>query len=124
MQWADKHGDTNLATMDLSTIRLTKAVGKKAAAQDISAQSINGHTTADNQASVACMIFWPNSTGADVSHYFSGDVGDEIEERLLRWATVPTTAKGDVRETIQVQAMKLSHHGMSPSLPCSPSLYH
>jgi hypothetical protein len=51
---------------------------------------VNSNTTGNNQASIACMIIWPHET-YDVSHYFGGDLGDDMEERVLRWSTVPET---------------------------------
>ncbi|KAL9100238.1 MAG: hypothetical protein Q9163_004365 [Psora crenata] len=81
-------------------------------------QSINGPTTPNNQASVACMIIWPTYpyNHTRISHYFAGDVGawennmtKDIEERILRWATEPQDNM--VRIPVFVEQMKLSHHG-------------
>ncbi|KAF3098998.1 hypothetical protein TWF706_006583 [Orbilia oligospora] len=63
-----------------------------------SAQFITGNTSGNNQSSIACMIIWgePDNNDPDsinnfvVTHYFGGDVGDLVEERLLRWSTLPT----------------------------------
>ena len=92
--------------------------------QQVDVTSIKGITTANNQASLACMIIWPDANKARVTHYFAGDAGakefqkwtgdskkgGDIEERILRWSTVPTGKKG-VRNPIPIDGMKLSHHG-------------
>lgn len=81
-------------------------------------QSIDGPTTSNNQASVACMIIWPTDPKyeARISHYFAGDIGarendmtKDIEERILRWATEPQDNM--TRIPVVVEQMKLSHHG-------------
>ncbi|KAI9692829.1 MAG: hypothetical protein M1822_004823 [Bathelium mastoideum] len=99
--------------------------------------TITGTTTSNNQASVACMIVWPNSTEANVTHYFAGDAGakekknwpggwpgnaattpaNDIEERILRWSTVPEVADGTIRVPINIETIKLSHHGAKFSTP-------
>ena len=87
-------------------------------------KSINGSTSSNNQASIACMIIWPYAAGKRLaSHYFAGDIGSreranwaanasDVEERVLRWSTVPLANK-KIREPINVDAMKFSHHGES-----------
>ena len=76
----------------------------------ISVQSVKGFTTGNNQASIACMVIWPHAD-CDISLYLGGDLGDLMEEQVLRWSTTPTDT--NVRRTApRVQSIKLSHHGM------------
>jgi len=73
-------------------------------------QSIPGTTTPNNLVSIICMVFWPGNT-ARVSHYLGGDAGDEVEDKVLLWAT--KQIDNTTRKPIHVEAMKLSHHGES-----------
>lgn len=79
---------------------------------EISIQSVTGPTTGNNQASIACMIIWPHAE-CDVSLYIGGDLGDEMEEQILRWSTIPSATDTNVRIPPRVDCLKLSHHGMS-----------
>ncbi|KAI5783944.1 hypothetical protein DFH27DRAFT_615802 [Peziza echinospora] len=85
---------------------------------DASAAAIVGTTTAKNQSSIASMIIWPDDERANVSHYLGGDLGDFMEDRVLRWSTVPTDGEGKVRKPTQISHLKLSHHGAKFSTPC------
>ncbi|KAF3187984.1 hypothetical protein TWF788_001448 [Orbilia oligospora] len=79
---------------------------------DFSVNLIPGSTTDNNQASIACMIFWPNKD-ALVTHYFAGDCGDQVEANIMSWASDPEDVKNkkSPRVIINVRAVKLSHHG-------------
>ncbi|KAK6510291.1 hypothetical protein TWF481_005008 [Arthrobotrys musiformis] len=91
----------------------------KTSKENFSAQFITGRTSGNNQSSIACMIIWgepTNGTEFLVTHYFGGDVGDLVEERLLRWSTIPD-ASGDIRTALKISCHKLSHHGSKFSTP-------
>ena len=78
----------------------------------VSTSSIKGNTTGNNQASVACMVIWPNANFGDVSHYLGGDLGDENEDALVRWSMTPNQANNRRSNAdMRVRAMKVSHHG-------------
>ncbi|KAF3191351.1 hypothetical protein TWF225_001489 [Orbilia oligospora] len=83
---------------------------------DVSVNLIPGSTTDNNQASIACMIFWPNKD-ALVTHYFAGDCGDQVEADIMSWASDPVDVKNkkSPRVIINVRAVKLSHHEMLPA---------
>ncbi len=123
--WADKDDDDSTTTIRFSSLQLIDPPGslanKAGETKDdakYSSRSIKGETTLNNQASVACMIFWPSSTKGNVSHYFGGDMGDVYEEAILRWSA--TYDSGTRRlEPIHIRAMKLSHHGRHPTSPAS-----
>ena len=79
---------------------------------------VPGSTTTVNQASIACMIIWPNKDRAIISHYFGGDLGDEVESMVIKWSTVPEGASDNIRrKRTHVYATKLSHHGAKQSTP-------
>jgi len=115
-RWADASGTTYLGGMKFHQLRLVSTNNTSVAEtaghhNDFSTQAVNGTTTGNNLASIACMIFWPSIERENVSHYFAGDLGDEIEENIIKWATFPNP-QTQVLEPIRVGAMKLSHHGM------------
>lgn len=141
----DPEGDDRRATMawktneDLTEIQLEKASNASTPTSlqgpasffnvsyhdspPLGSLSVNGPTTANNQASVAAMIIWPGKNKTPrISHYFAGDIGsrefvegrpvpNDIEERILRWSTVPKSSTGNTRLPVTVESMKLSHHG-------------
>ncbi|KAF3920981.1 hypothetical protein ABW20_dc0103144 [Dactylellina cionopaga] len=89
----------------------------KSASKDISAKFVSGHTTGNNSSSISCIIVWRSyGEGPQVTHYFSGDVGDDVEEELLRWLSVPRSGS-NIRDPINLQIYKLSHHGAKFSTP-------
>lgn len=116
---------------DLTDIRLTKKVpsfrcdeqGRGMARDDslyprggdISTQSVLGTTTGNNQASIACMIIWPHEN-VDISLYIAGDLGDKMEEHILRWSAAPSAMDPNTRITPVVDCVKLSHHGKRSSI--------
>ncbi|KAJ9633787.1 hypothetical protein H2199_009234 [Coniosporium tulheliwenetii] len=72
---------------------------------------VEGSTTNINQASIAAVVIWPSSTSKDpgrLTHYVAGDLGNEQEEYLIRWATIPDGSGN--RAANKCAAMKLSHH--------------
>ncbi|KAK6338566.1 hypothetical protein TWF730_002629 [Orbilia blumenaviensis] len=94
--------------------------------ENLSASFIRHDTSGNNQSSIACIILWGETTGRKdprdneltVTHYFGGDVGDEVEERLIRWLTLPSIVHGRLRRTpLKVTCHKLSHHGSKFSTP-------
>lgn len=127
MVWADDKGNCDISSMRMGYLRLLPANKCKSKelkmAEPVRSMAVDGTTTANNLASVASMIIWPDATGANVSHYFAGDVGDEIEERLLRWSTIPSN-DGKIRIPAPIKAMKLSHHGELNTVTREPSLAH
>ncbi|KAG8533528.1 uncharacterized protein KY384_001268 [Bacidia gigantensis] len=76
---------------------------------DISIASVKGYTTGNNQSSIACMIIWAN-TDCEISLYTGGDLGDEMEEHVLRWSATPSPTDANVRTPPLVDIVKLSHH--------------
>lgn len=78
----------------------------------ISVDAIMGGHTISNQQSIGLMVIWPDPNKAKVSHYFAGDLGYDIEERILRWSTVPHKLYPTmIRIRTKIQFIKLSHHG-------------
>ena len=111
---------------NLKTITLKKAPQKTGSDTDDS-QRIGvdlverGDPTVNNESSIACMVIWPtiqdpSNHDTYISHYFGGDLGEDSEEEILRWSTVPSKFVPNVRHAITVLCMKLSHHGMQPAL--------
>ena len=74
-------------------------------------------TTPVNQSSIACLIIWPDPNKAILSHYFAGDLGEDIEQMVLKWSTVPSTENQHIRNATRCSAAKLSHHGARQSTP-------
>ena len=129
MSWVDDSQGEDLTLLKLKPTSATPISSsdrccflQNALDEMIQPQSVNGPTTPNNQASVACMIIWPleGQPLPRISHYFAGDIGarefkgtatvpNDIEERILRWSTVP--AQNNSRVQVAVESMKLSHHG-------------
>ncbi|KAF5536846.1 hypothetical protein FNAPI_11620 [Fusarium napiforme] len=114
-QWTDDSNQSDLSKMNLDKMVLRKKRNTKS--DDVSTTLIKGRTTGNNGCSIACMVIWPDSSQAKVSHYFAGDSGDQEEEQFLRWATVETTPGSGIREPIRIDTIKLSHHGAKFSTP-------
>ncbi|KAK6499507.1 hypothetical protein TWF506_004137 [Arthrobotrys conoides] len=119
--------DSGLAAEDEKAGKNGKAIANwmnKTAKERLSAQLITGRTSGNNQSSIACMIIWGEPENNDpannftVTHYFGGDVGDLVEERLLRWSTIPVAGTaGARRDPLRISCHKLSHHGSKFSTP-------
>jgi hypothetical protein len=122
MHWATGRDETNKVFIARLSMNTTT---QKASAKDLnlsqkvsegpSALSVGGHTTGNNQCSLACMLVWPNPTVAHVSAYYGGDMGEENEEHVLRWSLIPNDPNDPTSDRsnvgFQIPAMKLSHHG-------------
>ncbi|KAF3117427.1 hypothetical protein TWF103_006171 [Orbilia oligospora] len=118
--WAYAHADQgniqSESTSGVIDVDSTNTTEKRH--DDVSVNLIPGSTTDNNQASIACMIFWPNKD-ALVTHYFAGDCGDQVEADIMSWASDPVDVKNkkSPRVIINVRAVKLSHHGSKFSTP-------
>ena len=90
----------------------------------ISTNVIKKGTTDVNQDSIALMVIWPHHTKAVVSHYFAGDLGYDIEEKILRWSTIPENEGNptSLRRSNEIDIVKLSHHGRT--FPRNLQAYH
>ncbi|PTU25128.1 hypothetical protein P175DRAFT_063981 [Aspergillus ochraceoroseus IBT 24754] len=114
MEWDKK----NLNNIQLKMAKHSQSMGfpkindsKGHRAQgEVNPSSITGNTTGNNEASIGCMIIWPNNAGPRVTHCFFGDMGDEMEENILLWAT-EVTSDGVTRTPVKMDCIKLSHHG-------------
>ncbi|KKK18839.1 hypothetical protein AOCH_003091 [Aspergillus ochraceoroseus] len=120
MEWDKK----NLNNIQLKMAKHSQSMGfpkindsKGHRAQgEVNPSSITGNTTGNNEASIGCMIIWPNNAGPRVTHCFFGDMGDEMEENILLWAT-EVTSDGVTRTPVKMDCIKLSHHGAKFSTP-------
>lgn len=70
-----------------------------------------------NQSSIACMVIWPEQTKANVSHYLGGDLGEGIEQMVLKWSAVPDETNNNHWKPTKCPAMKTSHYGSKKSTP-------
>ncbi|KAI6764164.1 hypothetical protein HG530_007953 [Fusarium avenaceum] len=57
------------------------------------------------------------NTKANVSHYLEGDLGEGIEQMVLKWSTVSDETNSNQRKPTKCPAMKTSHHGAKKSTP-------
>lgn len=83
---------------------------------NVSTRLIDGDTTPNNDASMGCMLIWPNQDTAQISGYYCGDLGEKNEDKLLRWSLIPDNPAqpNGARSSfgLRIHAMKLCHHGI------------
>ncbi|KAH6960127.1 hypothetical protein DER45DRAFT_627171 [Fusarium avenaceum] len=63
------------------------------------------------------VILRVETTNANVSHYLEGDLGEGIEQMVLKWSTVSDETNSNQRKPTKCPAMKTSHHGAKKSTP-------